>query len=145
MRVVAFMFKSRYKNTEWTDCARKMLARVKLVVLSSNISMPLIVGAQIKNWKSTEYKNCWTRASFRRPGRPRRNRGRRRFPTWSGFRIRSGKQVSMLQNFFPSSLMTRPNKLEGLSLETLSSQVLEFKGKAWANPIGGPFRCFLLE
>jgi hypothetical protein len=26
--------------------------------------------------------------------------------------------------------MTRPNKLEGLSLETLSSQVLEFDGKA---------------
>jgi hypothetical protein len=29
--------------------------------------------------------------------------------------------------------MTRPNKLEGLSLETLSSQVLEFEGKARAN------------
>jgi len=26
----------------------------------------------------------------------------------------------------------RPNKLEGLSLETLSSQVLEFKGKSQA-------------
>ncbi len=26
--------------------------------------------------------------------------------------------------------MTRPNKLKGLSLETLSSQVLEFEGKA---------------
>jgi hypothetical protein len=47
--------------------------------------------------------------------------------------------------FFPSSLMMRPNKLEGLSLETLSSQVLEFKGKARANPIGASFRCFLLE
>jgi hypothetical protein len=35
--------------------------------------------------------------------------------------------------------MTRPNKLEGLSLETLSSQVLEFEGKARANPIGAPF------
>jgi hypothetical protein len=44
----------------------------------------------------------------------------------------------------PSSLMTRPNKLEGLSLETLSSQVLEFEGKARANPIGLPFRCFVL-
>jgi len=32
------------------------------------------------------------------------------------------------------SLMTRPNKLEGLSLETLSSQVLEFEGKARPNP-----------
>ena len=31
--------------------------------------------------------------------------------------------------------MTRPNKLEGLSLETLSSQVLEFEGKAKANPM----------
>jgi hypothetical protein len=29
-------------------------------------------------------------------------------------------------------------------LETLSSRVLEFEGKARANPIGGPFRCFLL-
>ena len=34
--------------------------------------------------------------------------------------------------------------LEGLPLETLSSQVLEFEGKARANPIGAPFRCFLL-
>jgi hypothetical protein len=34
--------------------------------------------------------------------------------------------------------------LEGLSLETLSSQVLEFEGKARANPIGAPYRCFLL-
>ncbi len=31
--------------------------------------------------------------------------------------------------------MMRPNKLEGLSLENLSSQVLEFEGKARANPI----------
>jgi hypothetical protein len=52
--------------------------------------------------------------------------------------------VSILQNFFSSSLMTRPNKLKGLPLGTLSSQVLEFEGKARANPIGGPFRCFLL-
>ncbi len=43
-----------------------------------------------------------------------------------------------------SSLTTRPNKLEGLSLETVSSQVLESKCKARANPIGVPFRCFLL-
>jgi hypothetical protein len=35
-------------------------------------------------------------------------------------------------------LTTRPNKLEGLPLETLSSQVLEFEGKARANPIGRP-------
>jgi hypothetical protein len=44
--------------------------------------------------------------------------------------------VSMLLDFFPSSLMTRPNKPEGLPLETLSIQVLEFEGKAKANPIG---------
>jgi hypothetical protein len=44
---------------------------------------------------------------------------------------------------FPPSLMMRPNKLEHLSLETLSSQVLEFEGKAIAYPIGAPFRCFL--
>jgi hypothetical protein len=31
-----------------------------------------------------------------------------------------------------------------LSLETLSSQVLEFEGKARVNPIGASFRCFLL-
>jgi len=53
--------------------------------------------------------------------------------------------VSMLKNFFPSSLMSRPDKLEHLSLETLSSQVLEFEGKARADPIGAPFSCFLLE
>ncbi len=29
----------------------------------------------------------------------------------------------------------RPNKLEGLSLETISSQVLEFEGKARANQL----------
>ena len=45
---------------------------------------------------------------------------------------------------FPLPLTMRPNKLEHLSLETLSSLVLEFEGKARANPIGAPFRCFLL-
>jgi hypothetical protein len=40
--------------------------------------------------------------------------------------------------------MMRLNKLEGLPLNTLSSQVFEFGGKARANPIGVPFRCFLL-
>jgi len=44
-----------------------------------------------------------------------------------------------LKKFFPSSLTKRPNQLEGLPLETLSSQVLEFEGKAKANPVGGPF------
>jgi hypothetical protein len=38
----------------------------------------------------------------------------------------------------------RPNKLEPLSLETLSSQVLTFEGKARANPIGAPFLGTLL-
>ncbi len=33
---------------------------------------------------------------------------------------------------------TRPNKLKCLSLETLSSQVLEFEGEARVNPIGAP-------
>ena len=37
---------------------------------------------------------------------------------------------------FPSSLTMRPNKLEQLSLETLSSQVLEFEGKARASFLG---------
>jgi hypothetical protein len=40
--------------------------------------------------------------------------------------------------------MMRLNKLEHLSLETLSIQVLKFEGKARANLIGAPFRCFLL-
>ncbi len=40
--------------------------------------------------------------------------------------------------------MTRRNKLEHLSLETLSSQILDFEGKARANPIGVHFRCFFL-
>jgi hypothetical protein len=53
--------------------------------------------------------------------------------------------VSIFLNFFPSSLMTRPNNLEGLPLETLSSRVLEFEDKARANPIGGHFRCFRLR
>ena len=52
--------------------------------------------------------------------------------------------VSILQNFFPLSLTMRSNKLEGLPLETLSSQVLEFEGKTRADPIGAPVRCFLL-
>jgi hypothetical protein len=52
--------------------------------------------------------------------------------------------VSILLNFFLSSLTTRPNKLEGLPLVTLSSWVLEFEGKARANPIRGSFRCFPL-
>jgi hypothetical protein len=51
--------------------------------------------------------------------------------------------VNVIKLFY-SSLMTMPNKLEHLSVETLSSKVLEFEGKARANPIGAPFRCFLL-
>jgi hypothetical protein len=56
----------------------------------------------------------------------------------------SNALVTMLENFFPLSLMMRPNKLEHLSLETLSSQVLEFESKARANPIGVPFIHILL-
>jgi hypothetical protein len=56
----------------------------------------------------------------------------------------SGKSGVNFIKKFPSSLMTRPNKLECLSLETLSSQVLEFEGKARVGPIGAPLRCFLL-
>ncbi len=40
--------------------------------------------------------------------------------------------------------MTRPNKLESFSLESLSSQVLEFEGKARANPIIAPLSAFFL-
>jgi len=40
--------------------------------------------------------------------------------------------------------MTRPNKLKGLPSVTLSSWVLEFEGKARANPIGAPFSCSFL-
>ena len=35
--------------------------------------------------------------------------------------------------------MTRPNNLEGLSWETLSSHVLEFEGKARAKPSDASF------
>jgi hypothetical protein len=48
------------------------------------------------------------------------------------------------KTFFSLSPMMRPNKLEHLSLESLSNQVLKFEGKARANPIIAPFRCFLL-
>ncbi len=54
--------------------------------------------------------------------------------------------ILFLYNFFlPLSLMMRHNKLEGSSLETLSSQFLEFEGKVRAHPNGAPFRCFLLS
>jgi hypothetical protein len=57
---------------------------------------------------------------------------------------RQRPRVNVIKLFFPLSLMTRPNKLACLSLETLSNQVLEFEGKARANPIGAHFRCLLL-
>ncbi len=41
----------------------------------------------------------------------------------------------MLLNIFSLSLMTRPNKLERLSVETLSSQILDSEGKARANHV----------
>jgi hypothetical protein len=51
-------------------------------------------------------------------------------------RVRVLGLVEKLKNFFSASLTTRPNEIESLSLETLSSQVLEFEDKARANPIG---------
>jgi hypothetical protein len=55
----------------------------------------------------------------------------RRFRPGPGGSWRSGTNFITV---LCSSLITRPNKLEGLPLETLSSQVLEFEGKARANP-----------
>ncbi len=55
--------------------------------------------------------------------------------------FRPGVNVIKLFSFVTDN---EPYKLEGFSLETLSSQVLEFVDKARANPIGAPFRCFLL-
>jgi hypothetical protein len=52
--------------------------------------------------------------------------------------------VNSIKLFFLLRQCRRKNKLEYLSLETLSSQVLEFEDKARLNPIGAPFRCFLL-
>ncbi len=52
--------------------------------------------------------------------------------------------LNLIKLFFPSLLTMIPNKLERLSLETLSGKVLDFEGKARANPIGAHFRCFLL-
>jgi hypothetical protein len=51
--------------------------------------------------------------------------------------------INVIKKFL-LSLATRQNKPEGLPLVTLSSRVLEFEGKARANQIGGPFRCFPL-
>jgi hypothetical protein len=63
--------------------------------------------------------------------------------TMKGSFIRLTPVVHVIK-LFPSSLTMRTNKLEGLSLETLSSQVLGFEDKARGNPIGAPFRYFLL-
>jgi hypothetical protein len=52
----------------------------------------------------------------------------------AGTRVGGRADVNVLKLF---SFITRPSKFEGLPLETLSSQVLEFEGKD--NPIGGPF------
>jgi hypothetical protein len=57
--------------------------------------------------------------------------------------IRLALVVNVIKTFFPSSLMMRPNKLQCLSMEILSSKVLEFEVKARPNPIGVPFRSFL--
>ncbi len=63
--------------------------------------------------------------------------------TMKGSCIRLIPGVNVIK-LFPSSLTRRPNKLEDLSLETLSRQVLEFEGEARANPIGALFRYLLL-
>jgi hypothetical protein len=52
--------------------------------------------------------------------------------------LRPGVNIRKLFSFVTD------DELEGVSLKTHSSQVLVFEGKARANPIGAPFRCFLL-
>jgi hypothetical protein len=52
--------------------------------------------------------------------------------------------VNVIELFLLRHKRRGNNRLEGSSLETLSRQVLEFDGKARANPIGASFRCFLL-
>ncbi len=68
----------------------------------------------------------------------------RRRPRQHVLESNRGGQVSDATKHYPSLLTMRPNKLDCFSLETLSRQVLEFEGKARANPIGEPFRHFLL-
>jgi hypothetical protein len=51
--------------------------------------------------------------------------------------------VNIIILFFPLSMMTRGNKLVRLSLETASCQILDFEGKARANPIGAHSASFL--
>ncbi len=55
------------------------------------------------------------------------------------YSVSSGVNVIKLFSFVTDN---KANKLKGSSLETLSSQVLEFEGKASAIPT--PFRCYLL-
>jgi hypothetical protein len=56
-----------------------------------------------------------------------------------------GVNVIKLFPFVSYDETMRLNKLDRLSFETLSSQVLEFEGKARAETIGAPFRCFLMD
>ena len=56
----------------------------------------------------------------------RRGQSKDRFCPWQDL----STWCRCYKTFFPLLVMTRPNKLEGLSLETLSSQVFEFEGKA---------------
>ncbi len=67
----------------------------------------------------------------------------RNFPNKSQHHLQLQPGVTVIKRF---SFITddEANKLVGFPLETLSSQVLEFEGKARINPIGAPFRCFLL-
>jgi hypothetical protein len=81
-------------------------------------------------------RSFWFRA-FLQPqvkdpgGRRRRGRGHPDQQQPSG--------VNVIKKF-PSSLTMRPNKLEHLSLKTLSSHVLEFDGKARAKPNWSTFQ-----
>jgi hypothetical protein len=49
-------------------------------------------------------------------------------------RHKASGQVSMLKNFFPSSLSMRPNKQEGLYLEIIFKSSLTFAGNTRSLP-----------
>ncbi len=82
-------------------------------------------------WSSCLSSSSWDPESWRRP---KRKPETTRPEIWS----------KCYKTFCLLSPTTRSIKLECFCMEILSSQVLEFEGKARANPIGVPFRCFLL-
>ncbi len=112
------------------DC-RMLMSLTASLTNVANVNDPLLFfeGAQLKircsltphQPPNQRHQNCWEKR-------------------WRRGLIRCQRY----KTFFHSSLTMRPNKLEGLPLKTFFSQVLEFEGKARANPIGAPFRCFLL-